>query len=102
MSKLGIAFIILILLLIGETSYIILSKPDTLTLSPDKEKVMRDSMKLLTLKFDSISKAIIIKDQKYDSLSNIKNNVEILYRDRWKYYQGANADTLDSFIRKSW
>lgn len=89
-------------IILTEAAWIIFSKPASNPLDSNKEKQLKDSIRIGQAKFDSLNKVITIKDHQYDSLQEIKSAVEYRTKERIVYINTSNADSLDKFIRSNW
>ncbi len=76
---------------------------DLATLESMKEKDrLKDSIKVLLLRYEGCNEIIKSLKHRNDSLVMLKSNVEIKYKKDVQFIQGATPGQLDSIIRASW
>lgn len=96
-----VAITVLLIIVMAESIYIALQRSEISTVQ-DTEQASRDSLDLISQKYDSIQVAKQLKDSLYEALQQSKPAVEYYAKERIVYLNKSNADTLDKFIRSNW
>ena len=89
--------IVIIILLVLAGAYLYINKPVPVF----DEKPLRDSIERLKItRFELLSQVDSLQSINL-SLSSSKQQIRVIYRDRYKFLQGADIHQLDSIIRLS-
>lgn len=100
-TKLFTAFLISMGIILLLLLWIIFRKPTVVVQGTDREKILKDSIQLLTKQIDN-EKAYTARS-KYiaDSLMKLPPVITIIYREQKKFTSVATINQLDSIIRVS-
>jgi len=98
-TKTLMAFIIAMGVIFLLILHIIFRKPDVIVQAPDRSKILRDSIKMLSDQIDS-SKAVTAQYIKIaDSLSSLPPKIKYIYNEQKKLIPNASILQLDSITR---
>lgn len=88
------------IIIIALCAFIIFRKPAPTIPVKDNEKEWRDSIKILSAKYDSVQVKINKLNLLNDSLVNVKTNIKIAYEKKIQYIDHAPIDTVYAFVLK--
>jgi len=92
-------FVVILIL----TAIIIFRKPDTITIDAGREKVLTDSLSLMSKEIEASHKRQDQIQHNYDSLLTLDPPVQYRSYEKIKFiYSGATTSQLDSIIRATW
>ena len=92
----------LLVIILGMAYWIIFHSPKPEIKTIDNSKQWQDSISVLYKKIDVLQLDVDKKNKSFDSLAQIKNKVEVIYKTKIKYIENAGNNSLDSLIRSNW
>ena len=98
-NTLFIAFIISCGIIFVLLLWIILRKPTVVVEQSNREKVLKDSVQLLTKQIDNEKAYTAASQKRVDSLMKLPPVITIIYREQKKFTSVATVNQLDSIIR---